>query len=257
VHLDADVLLERADEPPGKAVALPLRPVEPALVHADGHAGADEQARRDREALEILALARVVLGHERDGRVEPREARDAGADEEREEGRVDRGAQAEGPRDEGRRDAERDLRAREEGVSGNTTRAGTGAARSASGERRPKGQGRESTHRVGETVELLSEHAALAAPARNLAVERVEDHAEEREGEGAPASARGASQRRAYAIWTRGGSEGTHQRKRWSLLRRYSADEKSERAPQKPLPRVTQSARRKFLRARSVVSEVL
>lgn len=44
------------------------------------------------------------------------------------------------------------------------------------------------------------------------------------------------------------GDKLTHHKNVWSEVSKYLAEEKILKAPQNPLPRVTQSARRKFLR---------
>lgn len=172
VDLNTELLPEGLDEPADDARALPSRAVDAAGLDARSHGAAEEEARGDREALEVLALARSVLGDERDGRVEAREARDARADKGRQDEHVDGRAQAEREGDKGRRDAERDLRA-----------ATVRCCNETCGRQVQRAQ----THRVGETVELLPEHAALVPPPRDLAVERIEDHAQERVEEGVPA----------------------------------------------------------------------
>ena len=45
---------------------------------------------------------------------------------------------------------------------------------------------REGTHGIGQTVQLLTKHAALVSPSRDLSVEYVEEHSHERVKEGPP-----------------------------------------------------------------------
>lgn len=251
MHVDAEVLPQRLDQAPRQAVALPLRALEPALAHAERHPGADEQARGDREALEVLGLARVVLGDEGDGRVEAREAGNARADEERQEGRVDRGAQAERPGDKGRGDAERDLcrGGKEAGVSDGLldrlcTRVPPAPLRAQVAASLRQTTQRTESARLSSSCPsmLLSRLHRATLPSRASKIMPRSGNARARLS-GFRDSARSPVEEHL----TRRERGGAHQRKRCSFVRRYSADEKSERAPQKPLPSVTQSARRKFL----------
>lgn len=105
MQLDPGNVLEREDQPSQN----PLAPLDESPPHALGHATAQQERTRDRQAFKVLGLARSVLGHEGDGRVEPSQARDPGADEGRQENRVGRRAEAEAEGCEGGSDAEGDL----------------------------------------------------------------------------------------------------------------------------------------------------
>jgi hypothetical protein len=111
-----------------------LDPVEP---EPEGHEGLDQERARDGRALEVAALAGVVLGQVLDGDVEAREPGQAAAEEEAEAEAVDKGVEAEHKGGHGGRDAEAD--------------------------------------EVRERVQLLAQQRRLAPPARHLAVHEVED----------------------------------------------------------------------------------
>ena len=148
MQFESEGVLQRFDESPREPLPLSVRAFEAVPGDADGHAGDHEERRRDRQPFKVFRLARLVLGDEGDGGVEPGEAGDPGADKDEEGELVERGAEPEGKGGEGGRDAERD--------------------------------------RVGERVEFLSEHRTLLPPARDLAVEGVKDEAGDGVREGAP-----------------------------------------------------------------------
>lgn len=148
MDLESGPFADGLNESEGQAGALTMRAVEAVLADAGGEAGDHEEGGWDREALEVLGLARVVLRDEGDGGVEAGEAGDSGADKDEEGEGVERGAEADGEGDKGGCDAERD--------------------------------------RVGERVEFLTEHGALLPPPGDLAVEGVKDEAEDGVGEGVP-----------------------------------------------------------------------
>lgn len=81
----------------------------PAIVHPPGHHTVHAQRGGDGRALEVLALARGVLGQGADGDVEARKAREAAEDEEGQKDGVGEGAHANGEGDHGGGDAEGDL----------------------------------------------------------------------------------------------------------------------------------------------------
>lgn len=70
----------------------------PALADPVGHERCDRERGGDRRALEVLALARGVLGHVGHADVEAREPGQAAEHEEREEEVVDGRAEADGER---------------------------------------------------------------------------------------------------------------------------------------------------------------
>lgn len=70
--------------------------VDPALADEVGHHADEGEAGRDRRALEVVRLARGVLGQLRDRHVEAREPGEAAEDEDGEEDVVGRRAKAEG-----------------------------------------------------------------------------------------------------------------------------------------------------------------
>ena len=82
---------------------------DPAVVQPVGHEAVERERGRDGRALEVLALARGVLGQRRDGHVEAREAREPAEDEEGQPDRVGKGAEAEREGDHGGCHAEGDL----------------------------------------------------------------------------------------------------------------------------------------------------
>lgn len=83
--------------------------MRPAIADPPSHGTRKRERSRDRRALEVLALARRVLGQHGDGHVEAREAGQAAEDEEGEEDVVEGGADAEGEGGAGGGDAEGDL----------------------------------------------------------------------------------------------------------------------------------------------------
>lgn len=109
VHLHAH-LLELPHKAPGHARALRPDPRKRAVLDAQRHEEDEEQRARDGQALKVLGLAVGGLGHERDGRVEPGQAGNTGADEGREDEGVGGSAEAEDVGRERGSDAERDLR---------------------------------------------------------------------------------------------------------------------------------------------------
>ena len=85
---------------------------DPALRRPIRQEADERERRRDREALKVRRLALGVLGHERDRRVEPREAGEPAADKAREHHRGEIRPEADDEREQRGRDAERYLRNR-------------------------------------------------------------------------------------------------------------------------------------------------
>ena len=85
---------------------------DPALLRPIRQEADERERGRDREALKVRRLALGVLGHERDRRVEPREAGEPAADKAREHHRVEIRPEADDEREQRGRDAERYLRNR-------------------------------------------------------------------------------------------------------------------------------------------------
>ena len=112
----------------------------PPLVHPVRHDLHHAQTHRNRGALEVLALARLILRHHSNSNVEARQPSQAAEDEEGEEEVVDGGTQTQGE--------------------------GGGGGAHAEGDQ------------VGEGVEFLAHEGGLLAPARDLAVHEVEEQAQ-------------------------------------------------------------------------------
>ena len=91
--------------PPGD----PLPPLDPPARETVHEREDEGEGGRDGEALEVLGFALGVLGDERDGGVEAREAGEAAADEAGEDEGVEGRAEAAGEGEEGGGDAEGDL----------------------------------------------------------------------------------------------------------------------------------------------------
>lgn len=121
---------------------------DPILADPVGHERVEAQARGDGRALKVGRLAGLVLGNDGGRHVEAGETGEAAEDEEGEQNVVDGGA--------------------------DTDREGNGGGGDTKGDE------------VGEGIELLAHHAALLAPAGDLAVHGVEEEAERQEGEGKP-----------------------------------------------------------------------
>lgn len=98
-------LESRALEPGAKGQTV----VDPALREPVRHDGIHAERGRNWGALKVLALARGVLGQDRHGHVEAREAGEATQNEKGETDRVGNGAEANGKGHHGWGDAKRDL----------------------------------------------------------------------------------------------------------------------------------------------------
>jgi hypothetical protein len=180
VYIDTESLLERHNESTRQSSTPSSGSLDRSAANTVGHDADEEEGGGDGHALKVLGLARLVLGDQSDGGVEAGETSNSGADEDGEEGGVGGGAKADAEGAHGGGDTEGDLLC-----------CMTVSLLSVSGEGR--------AHRIGERVELLSEHGRLVPPAGDLAIESVEDHSSERESKSLPV---GLSKSQLFASFT-------------------------------------------------------